>query len=184
MSWRKLIRHNTGRFSESKQMRVSDMIGEVTLTCQVVSAGPEFIGKHGYLCAPGISRQSVGARAINLQIAIIPPGASAKAHKHGGHETALHILSGEVGIWYGERLEQHLIARAGDFLYIPPDIPHRPYNLSDSETCVAIIARTDPNDQESIVLLLELERVSDGCPVRSDTASDHRMAPLYDAARK
>jgi uncharacterized RmlC-like cupin family protein len=115
------------------------MIDDVRSTCQIVSAGVEFVGKHGYLCAPGISWESVGARAINLQIAIIPPGASAKAHKYGGHETALHILSGEAGIWYGERLEQHLIARAGDFLYIPPDMPHRPYNLSESEPCVAII---------------------------------------------
>jgi len=139
------------------------MIDDVTSTCQIVSARPEFVGKHGYLCAPGISKQSVGARGINLQIAIIPPGAWAKAHKHDGHETALHILSGEAGIRYGERLEQHLIARAGDFLYIPPDMPHLPYNLSDIETCVAIIARTDPDDQESVVLLPELERVSDSC---------------------
>ena len=160
------------------------MIDDVRSTCQIVSAGVEFVGKHGYLCAPGISWESVGARAINLQIAIIPPGASAKAHKYGGHETALHILSGEAGIWYGERLEQHLIARAGDFLYIPPDIPHRPYNMSDNETCVAIIARTDPNDQASVVLLPELERVSDGCAVRKDAAPDRRMAPLYDAPSK
>jgi uncharacterized RmlC-like cupin family protein len=139
------------------------MIDDVTSTCQIVSARPEFVGKHGYLCAPGISKQSVGARGINLQIAIIPPGAWAKAHKYDGHETALHILSGEAGIRYGERLEQHLIARAGDFLYIPPDMPHLPYNLSDIETCVAIIARTDPDDQESVVLLPELERVSDSC---------------------
>lgn len=146
------------------------MIGDVTSTCQIVSARPEFVGKHGYLCAPGISRQSVGARGINLQIAIIPPGALAKAHKHDGHETALHILSGEAGIWYGEKLEYHLIARAGDFLYIPPDTPHLPYNLSGIETCVAIIARTDPDDQESVVLLPELKN-SDSC--RFEVARTH-----------
>ena len=143
--------------------RVSDMIGDATSSCQIVSAGPEFVGKHGYLCAPGISKQSVGARGINLQIAIIPPGAWTKAHKHNGHETAIHILSGEAGIWHGERLDQHLIARAGDFLYIPPDIPHQPYNLSDIATCVAIVAQTDPNDQESVVLLPELERAGHSC---------------------
>jgi len=143
--------------------RVSDMIGDATSSCQIVSAGPEFVGKHGYLCAAGISKQSVGARGINLQIAIIPPGAWTKAHKHNGHETAIHILSGEAGIWHGERLDQHLIARAGDFLYIPPDIPHQPYNLSDIETCVAIVAQTDPNNQESVVLLPELERAGHSC---------------------
>ena len=73
----------------------------------------------------------------------------ANAHKHDGHETAIYVLSSESGMWYGERLEQHLIARAGEFLYIPANMPHLPYNLSASESCVAVIARTDPNDQES-----------------------------------
>jgi len=61
-------------------------------------------------------------------------------------------------MWYGDNLEQHLVARAGDFLYIPAGMPHQPYNLSDVESCVALIARTDPNDQESIVLLPKLDR--------------------------
>jgi uncharacterized RmlC-like cupin family protein len=61
-------------------------------------------------------------------------------------------------MWYGEKLEQHLVARVGDFLYIPANMPHLPYNLSDNESCVAVIARTDPNDQESIMLLPELDR--------------------------
>ena len=126
-------------------------------TCRVVSAAAEFMGKQGHLCAPAISAQSVGAQRIHLQIVRIPPGGVTKAHKHDGHETALQILSGESGMWYGEKLEQHLVARAGDFLYIPANMPHQPYNLSDNESCVAVIARTDPNDQESIVLLPELE---------------------------
>jgi mannose-6-phosphate isomerase-like protein (cupin superfamily) len=88
-----------------------------------------------------------------LQIVRFPPDGRANAHKHDGHETAIYVLSGESGMWYGERLEQHLIARAGEFLYIPANMPHLPYNLSPSESCVAVIARTDPNDQESVVLL-------------------------------
>jgi uncharacterized RmlC-like cupin family protein len=92
-----------------------------------------------------------------LQIVRIPPDGRANAHKHDGHETAIYVLSGESGMWYGERLEQHLIARAGEFLYIPANMPHLPYNLSASESCVAVIARTDPNDQESVVLLPELD---------------------------
>jgi uncharacterized RmlC-like cupin family protein len=127
-------------------------------TCRVVSAAAEFMGKQGHLCAPAISAQSVGAQRIHLQIVRIPPGGVAKAHKHDGHETALQILSGESGMWYGEKLEQHLVARAGDFLYIPANMPHLPYNLSGNESCVAVIARTDPNDQESIILLPELDR--------------------------
>jgi uncharacterized RmlC-like cupin family protein len=135
-----------------------DNTNDNQLTCRVVSAAAEFMGKQGHPCAPAISAQSVGARRIHLQIVRIPPGGISKAHKHSGHETALHILSGESGMWYGEKLEQHLVARAGDFLYIPANMPHPPYNLSDSESCVAVIARTDPDDQESIILLPELDR--------------------------
>src|SRR5271165_2027968 len=58
-------------------------------TCQVVGAGPEFIGKQALSYAPGISAESVGAQRIHLQILTIPPGGQAKAHKHGDHETAL-----------------------------------------------------------------------------------------------
>lgn len=132
--------------------------GAAMPTCRVVVAGAEFTSKNGHSYAPGISAQSVGAQRIHLQIVRIPPGGRAKAHKHDGHETAIHVLSGDSGMWYGEKLEQHLVARAGDFLYIPANVPHLPYNLSDEDSCIAVIARTDPNEQESIVLLPELER--------------------------
>jgi uncharacterized RmlC-like cupin family protein len=144
--------------TELKEHVMPDIaIDDATLTCRVVGAGAEVSGKQGHLYAPGISAQSVGARRIHLQIVRIPPGGRANAHKHDGHETAIYVLSGESGMWYGERLEQHLIARAGEFLYIPANMPHLPYNLSASESCVAVIARTDPNDQESVVLLPELD---------------------------
>ena len=126
-------------------------------TCRVLVAGQQFTGKNGPVYAPGISAQSTGARKINLQIAAIPPGAWSKAHKHAGHETAIYVLSGEAGMWYGEKLEDHLVAQAGDFVYVPADIPHLPYNLSDVDYCVAIVARTDPNEQESVVLLPEFD---------------------------
>jgi uncharacterized RmlC-like cupin family protein len=144
--------------TELKEHVMPDIaIDDATLTCRVVGAGAEVSGKQGHLYAPGISAQSVGARRIHLQIVRIPPGGRANAHKHDGHETAIYVLSGESGMWYGERLEQHLIARAGEFLYIPANMPHLPYNLGASESCVAVIARTDPNDQESVVLLPELD---------------------------
>jgi uncharacterized RmlC-like cupin family protein len=144
----------------SKEM--TDLMPDTTTddtqpTCRLVRAGEEVAGKQGHLVAPGISAQSVGAQRIHLQIVRIPPGVRSKAHKHLGHESAIYVLSGESGCWYGERLQHHLIARAGDFLYIPANMPHLPYNLSDTESCVAVVARTDPNEQESVVLLPELE---------------------------
>jgi len=126
-------------------------------SCRLLRAGEEFQGKQGLLYSPGISAESAGARGIHLQIVTIPPGARAKAHKHAAHETAVYALSGESGMWFGEQLEQHVLVKPGDFLYIPADMPHLPYNPSLTENCVAIIARTDPNEQESVVLLPHLD---------------------------
>ena len=128
-------------------------------SCACLRAGESFIGKQGFTYAPAVSAEMVGASAIHMQLLTIPPGARAKAHKHESHETAIHVLSGEVGMWYGERLERHMINRAGDFVYIPADMPHLPYNLSQTEPATAVVARTDPNEQESVVLLPELDAI-------------------------
>ena len=53
---------------------------------------------------------------------------------------------------YGEGLRERLEARAGDFVYIPAGMRHLPSNLSDSEPCTALLARKNPNEQESVVL--------------------------------
>jgi uncharacterized RmlC-like cupin family protein len=52
-----------------------------------------------------------------------------------------------------DHFREHLEVRAGQFLFIPAGMPHLPFNPSDSEPCVALLARTDPNEQESVVLL-------------------------------
>ncbi|MET7248026.1 cupin domain-containing protein [Methylobacterium sp. EM32] len=133
-------------------------------TCRVVRPGPDYVGKQALTYAPAVSAESVGSKALHMQLVTLPPGARAKAHLHEAHETALHVLSGVAGMWYGERLEQHLWSRAGDFVYIPAGMPHLPYNASRTETCTAVIARTDPNEQESVVLLPELDglRLAEG----------------------
>jgi uncharacterized RmlC-like cupin family protein len=125
--------------------------------CRVVRATEPFAGKQGFTYLPAISQETVGAQALHMQLLTIPPGGRAKAHKHENHETAIYVLSGESAMYYGERLEQHLVVGAGEFLYIPANMPHLPYNTSLTEPCTAVIARTDPNEQESVVLLPELE---------------------------
>jgi len=127
--------------------------------CSTLKASQPFVGKQGFTYAPAISRETVGAIGIHMQLVTMPPGARAKAHKHEAHETALYVLSGESGTYYGERLEHHIVARAGEFLYIPPNTPHLPYNLSQTEPVVAVIARTDPHDQESVILMPELDAI-------------------------
>jgi len=127
--------------------------------CAVVRAGEPVVGKQGFNYAAAISAESVGAKALHMQILTMPPGAKAKAHKHEAHETAIYVLSGEAGTYYGEQLENHIVSRAGDFVYIPANVPHLPYNISATEPCVAVVARTDPNEQESVVLLPHLETI-------------------------
>ena len=127
--------------------------------CRLLRAGASFTGKQGLEYAVGISAESVGARGIHMQLVTIPPGGRARAHKHATHETAIYALTGESGVWYGDRLEHHSVVRPGDFFYIPADVPHLPYNPSRTEAVTAVIARTDPNEQESVVLLPELESI-------------------------
>jgi uncharacterized RmlC-like cupin family protein len=139
---------------------MNDSQSEATLpVCSLVQAGAQITGKQNLQYTVGISAESVGARAIHMQILAMPPGGRARAHKHATHETAIYALTGVSHVWHGERLEHHSIVKAGDFFYIPADVPHLPYNASTTETVIAIIARTDPNEQESVVLLPELESI-------------------------
>ena len=124
---------------------------------QVVREGAPFRGKQGHLYRPAISAEAVGSHALHLQLLEIAPGEKAHAHKHESHETAIHVLSGVSGCFWGDQLEHHAIAGAGDFVYIAADVPHLPYNRSTSEPVIAVIARTDANEQESVVLMPELE---------------------------
>lgn len=135
-------------------------------TCQLVRPGAEFVGKQGLHYAVGISAETVGARHIHFQLATIPPGARAKAHMHAEHETAIYGMSGASGCWYGDRLEHHAVVNAGDFFYIPAGVPHLPYNLSADEPCVALISRTDPNEQESVTMRPDLDGLPDWSKVQ------------------
>lgn len=127
--------------------------------CRLIKASEQFTGKQGLRYAVGISEQSAGSRAIHMQLLTIPPGGRAFAHKHQSHETAIYALHGDSHVWHGDHLEHHSIVKAGDFFYIPADVPHLPYNPSSTETVTAVIARTDPNEQESVQLLPELEGI-------------------------
>ncbi|WP_060857416.1 cupin domain-containing protein [Caballeronia sordidicola] len=132
---------------------------DVTPACRKVRPGSARAGKQKLLYAEGISAQTVGSRHIHMQLATLPPMIRARAHKHEAHETAIYVISGESGVWYGENLQHHETVAAGEFFYIPANVPHVPYNPSSTEPCVTVIARTDPNDQESVMLLPELDDV-------------------------
>ena len=126
-------------------------------TCAVIHASESHGGKQGLDYLAGVSAQSTGAQALCMHLLTIPPGGRAKAHLHEQHETAIYVLQGTAEMWYGEELRNHLSATAGDFIYIPAGVPHLPANRSQTEPCIAVLARTDPNEQESVVLLSELD---------------------------
>jgi uncharacterized RmlC-like cupin family protein len=100
----------------------------------------------------GISAQTVRAKGLSMNLVIIPPGAAAEPHFHKGFESAVYVLEGRVETRYGPGLKESVITEAGDFLFIPPDVPHQPVNLSKTEAARAIVARNDPNEQEHVIL--------------------------------
>lgn len=119
----------------------------------LISTGRMIEGKQGHTFFAGISRESAGARALCMNIVTIPPGGKAHGHLHEAHESALYIISGQAEGWYGQGLRKYITAEAGDFIFIPAGVPHQPANRSATEPLIAVIARTDPNEQESVVLL-------------------------------
>ncbi|MBL8583445.1 MAG: cupin domain-containing protein, partial [Rhizobiaceae bacterium] len=119
-------------------------------------AAEAYAGKQGLNYFAGIAAETVGSTALCMHVVTIPPGARAKAHLHENHESAVYVLSGEARTWFGERLEQFADMKAGDMMYIPAGVPHLPANLG-TQPCTAVIARTDPNEQESVVLLPDLD---------------------------
>ncbi|QLF71076.1 cupin domain-containing protein [Peteryoungia desertarenae] len=127
-------------------------------TCRVVRPGATFDGQQGLSYFEGIAAQTVGSTGLCMHLVTIPPGARARAHLHENHETAIYCLSGQAYTWFGERLEEHVVLHAGELMYIPAGVPHLPANLSNAP-CTAVIARTDPNAQESVVLRPDLDHL-------------------------
>ena len=129
--------------------------------CKLIRPAIPYDGKQGFSYLEGICRENSGSKGIAMMLLTVPPGGRAKAHMHDGHETAIFVLSGEVETFYGANLENRIITKAGDMFYIPAGVPHLPVNRSRTESCSAVIARTDPNEQESVVLLPELGKFAD-----------------------
>jgi uncharacterized RmlC-like cupin family protein len=99
----------------------------------------------------GISAATAGARGLSMNLVVIPPGARAEPHFHKGFESGVYVIEGRVETRYGAGLTESVITEAGDFLFIPPDVPHQPINLSATEAARAIVVRNDPNEQEHVI---------------------------------
>lgn len=99
----------------------------------------------------GISGQTVGAAGLSMHIVVIPPGARAQPHVHVGYETGIYVLEGRVCTRWGPQLEHEVVSEAGDFLFVPPGVPHEAVNLSDTEPARAVVARNDPAEQDKVL---------------------------------
>jgi uncharacterized RmlC-like cupin family protein len=125
-----------------------------------IRSGETYDGKQGVTLASGVSNQSTGAQALCMHLVTIPPGTRGVPHYHAGHESAIYTVSGETEVWHGEGLRNRTIVRAGDFMYVPPGTPHLPVNRTDMMT-IALVARTDPAEQESVVVMGLPEHLTD-----------------------
>jgi uncharacterized RmlC-like cupin family protein len=99
----------------------------------------------------GMSSKNVGATALSMNVATIPPGGVAFAHIHVDFELMLYILKGRVRHEYGPGCRQVVENVAGDFIFIEPGVPHEVFNLSDTEEVVAVVARSSADEWDNIV---------------------------------
>lgn len=133
-----------------------ESIDDLKIGC-VVKGSDSYVSKQGSIYAPGISAETAGSKAVFLGMVTIPPEGRTKAHIHEHHESAFLLLSGEkVELCTGNRLEHREIARPGDYLFIPANVPHVAVNRGKSPA-VFVGVRNEPTAQESVVMLPELD---------------------------
>jgi uncharacterized RmlC-like cupin family protein len=116
-----------------------------------------YVSEQGATYTPGISVETVGATNLFFGLVTLPPGERTRAHVHERHESAFYVLSGDdIELWSGDDLKRCDVARAGDFLYIPANVPHVAVNRGASPA-VFVGARNEPTAQESVVMRPELD---------------------------
>jgi uncharacterized RmlC-like cupin family protein len=128
------------------------------MTAIVLRESAEYVGAQGPRDGGGVSAESVGGGHLWFGRVTIGPGERTKAHLHERHETAIYVLSGSCVAYSGPDLAMREEAGPGDYIYIPASTSHLAANASQTDPLTAIIARTDPNEQESVVLQPELDR--------------------------
>lgn len=108
----------------------------------------------GMTRAAAITRARTGAASLWAGTVVVKPNAKTGPHHHGELETVLYIVRGRARMRWGERLEFSGEAGPGDFIYVPPYVPHQEINAQPHEVCEAVVVR---NGQDPIVVNLDLE---------------------------
>ena len=108
---------------------------------------------------PGMFRQAainharVGAQKLWAGTVSIQPDAKTGAHHHGALESVIYVVRGRARMRWGERLEYVAEAEAGDFIFVPPYVPHQEINASTDETLECVLVRSD---NEAVVVNLDI----------------------------
>jgi uncharacterized RmlC-like cupin family protein len=106
--------------------------------------------------AVAINFARVGAQKIWAGTVKIHPNAKTGAHHHGHLESVIYVLKGQARMRWGEALEYVAEAGPGDFIFVPPYVPHQEINASTDETLECVLMRSD---NEAIVVNLDIEPV-------------------------
>jgi len=111
---------------------------------------------------PGMDRQAAitfartGAQRLWAGTVHIHPNAKTGAHHHGPLESVIYVVKGRARMRWGDRLEFMAEAGPGDFIYVPPFVPHQEINASETEPLSCVLCRSG---QEPVVVNLDLPNV-------------------------
>jgi uncharacterized RmlC-like cupin family protein len=108
----------------------------------------------GMTRAAAITHARTGAAKLWAGTVLVNPAAKTGPHHHGELETVLYIVRGRARMRWGERLEYSDEAGPGDFIYVPPFVPHQEINAGLDEPCEAVVVRSG---QDPVVVNLDLE---------------------------
>jgi uncharacterized RmlC-like cupin family protein len=120
---------------------------------------------------PGMSRAAAityartGATKLWAGTVVVQPDAKTGPHHHGELETVLYVVKGRARMRWGDHLEFSDEAGAGDFIYVPPYVPHQEINAQQNEPCEAVVVRSG---QDPIVVNLNIESPEPASPGRPD----------------
>ena len=100
-----------------------------------------------------VAKKNVGAEKIWAGKVNIEPGAKTGAHHHGELESVIYVLSGKAKMRWGEKLEFEKYAYPGDFIFVPPFVPHQEINALSNEPLKCILFRSG---QDPVVVNLDI----------------------------
>src|SRR5919107_4198252 len=110
----------------------------------------------GMTRAAAITTARAGAEKLWAGTVVIDPDAKTGAHHHGPVESVIYVVAGRARMRWGERLEYVADAGPGDFIYVPPYVPHQEINAQPNETLSCVVVRSG---QEPVVVNLDLPEI-------------------------